>query len=190
MIWVELPVVGTIPPIMTLTQKTGGGSLPPSFEEVVNLHYEALYRFAVSLARNPAAAEDLTQQTFYTWARKGAQLRDGSKVKSWLFTTLHREFLRGQRRRTRFPETDIEDAEAELAAVTPAAVDRLDAQAMVDALQNLDDTFRAPLVLFYLEDESYLTIAEILDIPLGTVQSRIARGKKQLYRILSDRTTP
>ena len=64
-----------------------------SFENVVNAHYEPLYRFALSLSHSEADAGDLVQQTFYRWATKGGQLRDRSKAKSWLFTTLHREFL-------------------------------------------------------------------------------------------------
>ena len=60
------------------------------FEGLVNLHYASLYRFALSLTRKESDASDLTQQTFYVWATKGHQLLDASKVKSWLFTTLHR----------------------------------------------------------------------------------------------------
>ena len=65
----------------------------PDFETVVAGYYEPLYRFAISLTRSEADACDLAQQTFYMWATKGHQLRDPSKVKSWLFTTLHRAFL-------------------------------------------------------------------------------------------------
>src|SRR5262249_20576070 len=68
----------------------------PDFESLVHLHYAALYRFALSLTCNENDASDLTQQTFYIWATKGHQLRDVSKVKAWLFTTLHREFLQSQ----------------------------------------------------------------------------------------------
>src|SRR5216117_2004540 len=68
------------------------------FEQIVSQHYEPLYRFAFSLARTEADACDLTQQTFYIWATKGHRLRDRSKVKSWLFTILHREFLNIRRR--------------------------------------------------------------------------------------------
>src|SRR5712671_2712561 len=71
------------------------GLMPSNdFEQIVAQHYEPLYRFAFSLTRAEADACDLTQQTFYLWATKGHQLRDPSKVKSWLFTILHREFLR------------------------------------------------------------------------------------------------
>jgi DNA-directed RNA polymerase specialized sigma24 family protein len=63
------------------------------FEQIVALHYEPLFRFALSLTRTEADARDLTQHAFYVWAGKGYQLRDRSKVKAWLFTTLHRAFL-------------------------------------------------------------------------------------------------
>jgi RNA polymerase sigma-70 factor (ECF subfamily) len=63
------------------------------FEQLVDRYYAALYRFALSLARSASEAGDLTQQTFYLWAAKGHQLRDRSKVKSWLFTTLYREYV-------------------------------------------------------------------------------------------------
>ena len=76
------------------------------FESLVNAHYRPLYQFAFSLAHSEAEACDLTQQTFYIWARKGHQLRDTSKVKTWLYTTLHREFLKTRRRQTRFPEQE------------------------------------------------------------------------------------
>ena len=64
-----------------------------SFESVVQQYYEPLYKFAFSLTRAEADACDLTQQTFYVWATKGHQLRDESKTKTWLFTTLHRNFF-------------------------------------------------------------------------------------------------
>src|SRR5215471_4032480 len=83
---------------------------PNEFEQIVSEHYESLYRFAFSLTRAEADAQDLTQQAFYVWANKGHQLRDRSKAKSWLFTTLHREFLKGSRRQRRFPHYSIEDA--------------------------------------------------------------------------------
>ena len=83
--------------------------MPMDFEEVVQLHYPSLYRFAFSLARQESEACDLTQQTFYIWAGKQGQLRDKTKVKSWLFTTLHREFLARQRKITRFPQIDLDE---------------------------------------------------------------------------------
>ena len=67
------------------------------FEGLVARFYEPLYQFAFSLTRSEADACDLTQQTFYVWATKGHQLRDASKAKMWLFTTLHRDFLNRRR---------------------------------------------------------------------------------------------
>ena len=136
----------------------------PDFDQLVSDYYQSLYRFALSLAEREAEACDLTQQTFFLWASKGQQLRDRSKVKSWLFTTLHREFLGSRRRNTRFPHHEIESVERELPPVTPATVNELDADTVLQALTNVDEVYRAPLMLFYLEDHSYLEIAAVLEV--------------------------
>jgi RNA polymerase sigma-70 factor (ECF subfamily) len=156
------------------------------FESLVALYYEPLYRFAFSLARTEADACDLTQQTFYVWATKGHQLRDVSKVKTWLFTTLHREFLETRRRQNRFPHVELESAAAELPVVSPAAVNRLDTAQILAALAEVDEIYQAPVALFYLQDSSYNEIAEILCLPLGTVKSRLSRGVGRLQQLLAD----
>lgn len=161
----------------------------PDFDQLVSDFYQPLYRFALSLTEREAEACDLTQQTFFLWASKGQQLRDRSKVKAWLFTTLHREFLGSRRRTTRFPHHEIESVERELPPVTPATVNEMDASAVMLALMDVDEVYRAPLMLFYLEDHSYLEIAAILDVPVGTVMSRLARGKAQLRNLIADRAT-
>ncbi|MFU8892997.1 MAG: RNA polymerase sigma factor [Luteolibacter sp.] len=154
------------------------------FERLVDDHYEALYRFAMSLTRNPDRSADLVQETFCIWAAKGSQLREASKAKSWLFTTLHREFLANRRRAARFTE----DAEAARKAIDNSHSDdeeadrQMDGQRALELLGDLDDMFRAPLSLFYLQQHSYKEIAEILEIPIGTVMSRISRGKEILRR--------
>jgi RNA polymerase sigma-70 factor (ECF subfamily) len=155
------------------------------FENVVAQHYGPLYQFAVSLTRNEAEACDLTQQTFYIWAAKGHQLRDVTKVKTWLFTTLHREFLGSRRRQTRFPHIELDDASADLPVISPASVNQLDSEQLLEALGQLDEVYRATVVLFYLEDYSYNEIAQILDIPLGTVKSRLTRGLQRLHQLLT-----
>lgn len=161
-------------------------ALGNDFESVVNRHYEALYQFALSLTHAEADACDLTQQTFYIWATKGHQLRDAAKVKTWLFTTLHREFLSSRRRQSRFPHHDLDAVEAELPTVPPQAISGLDTARMLEALARVDEIYQAPVALFYLEDCPYKEIAEMLDVPLGTVKSRIARGLAQLHKILAD----
>ena len=84
------------------------------FAKLVDQYYGSLYRFAFSLTRSEADACDLVQETFYIRVRKGDQLREGSKVKSWLLTTLHRESLQSRRRETRFPHVELSGAESEL----------------------------------------------------------------------------
>lgn len=156
------------------------------FESLVSLHYGPLYRFALSLTRTEDEACDLLQETFHTWARKGHQLQDASKVKAWLFTTLHRLFLAKQRRVIRFPHLDLETAADQLPSVDLELVSRLDGRAVVELLGRVDSQFQAPVALFYLEDYSYPEIAETLGVPLGTVKSRIARGLAQLKQLLAE----
>ena len=157
------------------------------FESLVRRFGRDLYQFALSLAGSESNACDLVQQTFYIWATKGNQLRDPRMVKSWLFTTLHREFLQTLRHKSRYYDEDVSAMETELPAVQPDMLTRLDSATAMKCLGMLEDRYRAPIALYYLEDYSYLEISSILGIPLGTVQSRIARGKAQLLRML---TTP
>jgi RNA polymerase sigma-70 factor (ECF subfamily) len=155
------------------------------FESLVERFYTPLYQFALSLTRVEADACDLTQQTFTIWAVKGHQLRDASKVKTWLFTTLHREFLGSRRRQSRFPHIEVESIAAELPVVQPPSVNQLDAGHLLAALARLDELYQAPVALFYLQDYSYNEIAEILEVPVGTVKSRLARGLARLHALLT-----
>ncbi len=154
------------------------------FQALVDAQYAPLYRFALSLARTEHDAADLVQGAFLAWAAKGYQLQDRSKVKAWLFTTLHRDFLQRRRHATRFPHLELMDAEADLPNVEPDMVNRLDAQAVVELLAQVDPQYRSAVALFYLEDYSYLEIAGILEAPIGTVKSRIARGLGQLKALV------
>jgi RNA polymerase sigma factor (sigma-70 family) len=160
------------------------------FEQIVSAHYESLYRFALALTRNEADACDLTQDTFCTFATKSGQVRDASKIKTWLFTTLHRKFLGIRRHDTRFPHHEIGSVDYALPVISGSAVDKIDGASVLQALQEVDEVYRGPLVLFYLEDHSYREIAEILEVPLGTVMSRISRGKALLREQLEDAARP
>lgn len=159
---------------------------PPEldFATLAREYYQPLYRFALSLARNESDASDLVQQTFLIWARKGGSLREASKVKSWLFTTLYREYLRVRRRIAPFVSHEPETLENELPSVPPEAITSFDANQAVDSLQAVDEIYRAPLTLYYLEHMSYKEIADALSIPIGTVMSRLSRGKSQLKNAL------
>ncbi|RME67424.1 MAG: RNA polymerase sigma factor [Verrucomicrobia bacterium] len=157
------------------------------FQGLVDAHYKPLYRFALSLCGAEGTACDLVQQTFFTWAAKGHQLRDRSKAKSWLFTTLHREFLQLIRRDSRLvplPDSHDEPDPACEPPPRPDSIDGLDAADLHAALAEVPETFRDALTLFYLEEFSYAEIAEILEVPIGTVMSRLSRGKQKLRKRL------
>jgi len=160
------------------------------FEKLVQVYYGDLYRFGLSLTGNETDAADLTQETFYVWANKGHQLQKAASVKSWLFTTLHREFLKSRRRRNRFPNQSLNESTEDLPNVPPDCAERVDSQTLLRILDEIAEDFRAPLVLYYMEDLSYKEIADVLALPLGTVQSRIARAKSQLLRRLSETNLP
>ena len=160
------------------------------FESVVADYYEPLYQFAFSLTRSEADACDLTQQTFYVWATKGHQLRDESKVKTWLFTTLHRAFLENRRKKSRFPHLELSEVPLELPSISPALISQADSARVLSALGQVDEIYQSPVALFYLEDCSYKEIAVMLDVPIGTVKSRMARGIAQLQKILTGGTAP
>ena len=147
------------------------------YEQAVATFYEALYAFGYSLAGNADDAGELTQETYCRLLTKGGQLRDPSKVKSWLFTTLYRVFLGWKDRRARLPHFEISSVEGELPVITPAHVDVLENDAIRDSLLELEEHYRLPLMLFYFNDHSYEEIAGILDVPVGTVMSRLSRAK-------------
>lgn len=162
--------------------------VPPEFQLLVERYYETLYRFGYSLAGNRTDACDLVQQTFLIWAKSGSNLRDAAKAKSWLFTTLYREFLKLHRHGKRMTSVEPPSLEAEPADADPGLLSGLDGETALRALAAVDEVFRAPLSLFYLEELAYKDIARALDVPIGTVMSRISRGKDQLRTILQQRS--
>jgi RNA polymerase sigma factor (sigma-70 family) len=155
------------------------------FQQLVDQQYSPLFRFALSLSKSQADAGDLTQQAFFLWATKGHQMRDRSKAKSWLFTTLYREFLGQRRHEVRFPKIELDEAREEEMSISPD-VNAFDSATVLQALHEVEEPFRAPLTLFYLEQFSYQEIADVLEVPIGTVMSRLSRGKALLrQRLLS-----
>lgn len=154
------------------------------FSAEVHLWYDPLYRFALSLCKDHDNALDLTQNAFQKLATKADTLKDRKKIKSWLFSVLYREFVDDYRHARRFPKTSLE-------LVTDITEDRdprndaaLDADALMTALGQLDTKFRAPISLFYIEEFSYKEISKMLDIPIGTVMSRLRRAKDHLRKAL------
>ncbi len=150
----------------------------------VEEHSLPLYRFAYRLCGSAADAEDLVQQAFMTAQQKVGQLRDHDKALSWLLTIVRNTFLKG-RRRPGFAQFDTFDGFAEPAIEdSHGAVDREELQA---ALNEMPEDFRLPVILFYLQEMSYKQIAAHLEVPEGTVMSRLSRGKAYLRRRLITR---
>ncbi len=147
------------------------------YENIVAQYEHDLYRFAYSLAGNTDDACELTQEAYYRLLSNEGKLRDSTKIKAWLFTTLYRVFIRQKHRSARFPHLTISSVEHELPALTPKMVNKMDGILVMEALLEIDEHYRVPLVLFYLQSLSYREIADILDVPIGTVMSRLSRSK-------------
>jgi RNA polymerase sigma-70 factor (ECF subfamily) len=157
------------------------------YEKIVALYHYDLYRFAYSLTGNADDACELTQESYYRLLSNQGQLRDPTKIKAWLFTTLYRVFLGQKHRSARFPHLTISSVEHELPVLTPEIVNNMDGLLVLEALFEIDEHHRVPLTLFYLQNLSYREIADILDIPIGTVMSRLSRSKVALRAHLAAR---
>jgi RNA polymerase sigma-70 factor, ECF subfamily len=146
-------------------------------------HHAWVYRAAYRLCGSVADAEDLTQQTFLTAQRALAQLREPAAARGWLGAILRTGFLKGVRKRRPLSaeshDVDLHDFAAPIAD-EPA----VDGEALQQALGTLSDDSRLILTMFYFEDLSYRDIAEQLEVPIGTVMSRLSRAKEQLRRNL------
>jgi len=154
------------------------------FETIVDLHYENLYRFALSLTRNRDDACDLVQQTFVVFAGRGKQIREKDKTKQWLFTTLYREFAAAYRKSKKLVSLDVVE-QPEAVSTHPSAQRKMDQRRIIDLLQELPERYRTVLTLYYLDEHSYQEIADVLGVPIGTVMSRLSRAKEALRELLA-----
>ncbi|SRR5579885_3552408 len=148
-------------------------------QRLVEEHYEALYRYAYRLSGSSADAEDLTQETFCKAQLNLGQLRDAERTKPWLFSILRNAYLhrvRTGRQERCVPLETVGDLPEPLADPLPV----IDPEQLQQALNELPEAFRTPIILYYFEDFSYRDIAEQMDLPLGTVMSRLARAKAHL----------
>ena len=164
---------------------------PQNFEQIVHDYYGDVFRFALSLVGTQSDAIDLTQQAFLRYASKGHQLRDQTKVKNWLFRGLKNEFIDQKRRSKRFQHVNLDAVPiSSLPLASNSRFSTIDTGSALRALQSLDKKYRIPLTLFYLEGMSYRDIAGLMDIPEGTVMSRLSRGKERLRCAFSSPTQP
>lgn len=152
--------------------------------ELVDAHYEALYRYAFRLTGSAADAEDLTQEAFGKALSRLAQLREPERAKAWLFRILRNLYLHKVRDDKRHRIVPL-DAVGDVAGRETEDSPEIDVARLQQALLELDEGFRTPLILFYFEEFSYRDIAEQMDLPIGTVMSRLARAKGYLRSKLS-----
>lgn len=170
-----------IKPVLTPLTSNVLSKKHPTFEEVVSDCYDDVYRFALSLTGKECDAVDLTQSAFLKFAKKGSALRDVKKAKHWLFSVLRNEFIDICRKNTRFPSEEL-DPGMQSEGQTAAA--QSDGQAVLSCLAKLPLPFREALALYYLQGYTYQEISSLLKIPIGTVMSRLSRGKSQLRQQL------
>jgi RNA polymerase sigma-70 factor, ECF subfamily len=150
----------------------------PVIHDLIDAHYQGLYRYAFRLTGNAADAEDLTQETFGKALSRIGQLRKPDRAKGWLFRILRNAYLHRVRDDKR-AKVVLLDGEIATPAPDPATWD-VDPTKLQETLNEMDETFRTPLYLFYFEEFSYKDIADHLDLPIGTVMSRLARAKAYL----------
>lgn len=148
-------------------------------ERLVDEHYQALYRYAYRLSGSDADAEDLTQEAFCKAQVSLSQLRDWGRAKAWLFSILRNAYLHRLRADRQQNCVSLEGV-GELAEALPEPLPEIDPERLQLALSELPEAFRTPIVLYYFEDFSYRDIAEQMDLPIGTVMSRLARAKAYL----------
>jgi RNA polymerase sigma-70 factor (ECF subfamily) len=171
------------------------------FAELAMPYMSALYSAALRMTRNPSDAEDLVQETYLRAYRGFGGFQEGTNLKAWLYKILTNTFINTYRAKKRRPEQeqldDVEDfylyrrlggLEAVDADRSPEAevLDAIPEEAVKRALEDLPEQFRMAVLLADVEGFSYKEIAEITDVPIGTVMSRLHRGRKALQRRLWD----
>ena len=142
-------------------------------------HYQAVFGYAYRLSGSVPDAEDLSQQTFLVAQQKLGQLRKIESAKSWLFTILRNCFLKSQQRQRPVAAVNLQ-LDVDTIPNEPPESEDIDRERLQQTLDELPEVFRIVLVLFYFEQCSYKEIAETLELPIGTVMSRLARAKSHL----------
>jgi RNA polymerase sigma-70 factor (ECF subfamily) len=157
-------------------------------QRLVDEHYLSLYRYAYRLSGTSADADDLTQEAFCKAQLNLGQLQDPCRAKAWLFCILRNVYLqkaRAEKKRRYVSLTDLNEVpERPSGPLLP-----IDPERLQEALNELPESFRTPVILYYFEDFSYRDIAQQMDLPLGTVMSRLARAKAHLRARLTDPET-
>jgi RNA polymerase sigma-70 factor, ECF subfamily len=172
------------------------------FAELAMEYMGSLYSAALRMTRNPADAEDLVQETYLKAYRAFGSFKEGTNLKAWLYRILTNTFINSYRARRRRPEqTELDDVEdlylyrrlGGLEAVSAGrsaeeeVLEHFTESEVKEAVEALPEQFRMAVLLADVEGFSYKEIAEITEVPIGTVMSRIHRGRKALQKALVDR---
>jgi RNA polymerase sigma-70 factor, ECF subfamily len=186
---------------------TAAGALrdgPGETEDQLRVRFErdalpllpSLYGAALRMTRNPADAEDVVQETFLRAYRGFSGFTEGTNLKAWLYRILTNTFINAYRRKKREPQTVMEDelpewylyeqlgGEGAVASAESTVLDSIPDEDVQAALDSLPEAFRMAVWLADVEGFAYKEIAEILDVPIGTVMSRLHRGRKALEKLL------
>ncbi len=171
------------------------------FTEVAMEHMPGLYSAALRMTRNPSDAEDLVQETYLKAYRSFGSFQEGTNLRAWLYRILTNTFINSYRAAQRRPEvTDVEDVEdlylykrlsesggtASGRSAEDEALDGFTDEDVKAALEALPEAFRMAVLLADVEGFSYKEISEITDVPIGTVMSRIHRGRRALQKALHE----
>ncbi len=151
-----------------------------SFDKIALPHMTLIYRLAYRLTGNQEDAEDLTQDTFRIGYEKFEDLREKEKCRNWLIIIMKNLYYKSLRKKIQLPTIDLEEISFSLADAKDfnyESIRNILNEELQEALNKLDKKYKTPLVLSYMGDFSYKEIASILNIPIGTVMSRIARAK-------------
>jgi RNA polymerase sigma-70 factor (ECF subfamily) len=164
-------------------------AITATYETEVLPHLDLLYRVGLRLTGDPAAAEDLVQDTVFKALRAWSTFRPGSNARAWLVTILRNQFINGWRKQKRSPqEIDPESISEAVDTDNPDPEGRFFAElvdeSVLAALDQLPDDFREVVILSDLEGLPYAEVAEALDIPVGTVKSRLFRARRILQGTL------
>ena len=179
-------------------------TLASTFDELMLPHMDALYRTALGMTRKTQDADDLVQDTYLRAFKYFNQFEGGTNARAWLFKILMNTFINNYRKKTREPErvsyddmeefylyNRLKDSSMMTGLIDPqeAVMNKMQFEAINDAIDKLPVEYREVVILSDINEFTYLEISEMLEIPIGTVRSRLFRGRKQIQRSIWAFTT-
>jgi len=180
-----------------VSSKSGNNNREKFGKEALE-HIDSLYNYSLSLTRNTDEAKDLVQETFFKAYKSLHQFQEGTSIKAWLFRILKNTFINLYRKRVREPEIVnyekiepfidlLKDDKGDISIVAEDNIlNKYMGDEITSALNNLPDDFKMVVLLSDLEGFSYQEVADIMDCPIGTVRSRLSRGRRMLQKNLLD----